>query len=53
VLEAEREPKQRRLSTPVRACDREELARLDLEIRVVQHGRPVRVRELDSFEANR
>ena len=53
MLEPERQPEQGRLAAAVGPRDREELAGPHLEINLAQHGRAVRVGELDGFELER
>ena len=52
-LEAEREPEQGRLAAAVRAGDRDELALLDAQVDVLQHLRPLAVREVDPGQLER
>ena len=52
-LQTEREPEQRRLPAAVRACERDELPGLDLEIDIEKDRLPREVAELDVRELDR
>jgi len=52
-LEAERKAEQRRLAASVRPCDRNELALVDPQVHVSEHGRSLRVGEVDVLELDR
>ena len=52
LLQPEDEAKQRRLAAAVRPGDRDELAALDGELHVTQHGRTVPVGKRHMLEAN-
>ena len=52
-LEPHNEPDERRLAAAVRARDRDELAPVDLEVDVAQHGRAVPVGKRRTVEPKR